>query len=69
MMSASETIKKIRISLLIDQDQFAKKVGISRQAISNYERGVRKPSLKNIRKMKDIADENGIEVKVEDFLD
>ena len=69
MMSASETVKKIRFGLFLNQEEFSKAVGVSKNAISYYERGVRNPSIKTIRKMKELAEKNGIEVKVEDFLD
>jgi predicted transcriptional regulator len=68
-MSASQTIKKIRLTLCLDQDEFAKLVGVTKSGISKYESGYRHPRMKTIRKMKQLAEENNIEVKVEDFLD
>lgn len=69
LMSASDTIKRIRINLCLEQKDFAQKIGVTVAAISNYERGIRRPRLPIIKKLKELADENNIPVKIEDFLD
>ncbi len=69
MMSASETIRKVRIYSHLDMDEFAKEVGINRSSISRYEKGSQKPRMSVIRKIMDIAKKNNIEVSIEDFLD
>ena len=68
MMSSAQTIKRIRINLCLEQDEFAQKLGITKSAICNYERGLRIPRLSIIRKMRDLAKENGMEFSVDDFL-
>lgn len=68
-MSSAATIKRIRINLCMGQDDFANLIGTTKQSISNYERGLRHPRLKTIKKIKELAEKHNIEVKVEDFLD
>lgn len=69
MMSAAGTIKRIRISLYLDQDGFADAIGTTKQTVSNYERGIRHPKIKTIKKIKELAEENNIDVNIEDFFD
>lgn len=68
MMSAAETIKRVRMNLLLQQEAFAELLDLTKQSISNYETGKRKPKLSVIRKIKELAKEHGIEVSVDDFL-
>lgn len=68
MMSTAETVKKIRINMCLEQDQFAQRIGVSKSAICNYERGIRTPRLSIIKKMRELAKENGMDFSVEDFL-
>lgn len=68
MMSASKTIKDMRIKLCLEQQKFADLLGITRVAICNYESGRRIPKLAIIRKMRALAKENGMDIPVEDFL-
>jgi transcriptional regulator with XRE-family HTH domain len=68
MMSSSTIIKKIRLNLCLEQEQFANILGISKSAIYNYEKGHRTPRLRIIKKLREIAKENGMEFSVEDFL-
>ena len=69
MMSASETIKNIRIHLLLSQTDFAEKLGVSRQIINNYEHRQRKPSLKFIKKLKEVAEQNNIPFNINDLIE
>ena len=68
MMSAGETIKRIRLSLCFDQQEFGKLIGVNKGSVCNYEKGVRLPRLPTIRKIMDVAKKNKIKVSVEDFL-
>lgn len=69
MMSASETIKKIRMRLGLEQTEFGDEIGVSGSTVSSWECGIRVPRIKTIRRMKELADKNNIKVKIEDFLD
>lgn len=68
-MSASETVKKIRITLCLEQTEFAEKLGVTAAAVCNYERGTRIPRFPIIKKMRKLAHENGLDFSVEEFLD
>jgi transcriptional regulator with XRE-family HTH domain len=67
-MSGAEIIKKIRISLGLEQGEFANKIGVSKSSICNYERGIRTPRFPIIRKIRELAKINGMEFSIEDFL-
>lgn len=68
MMSAAGTIKRIRLSLCLEQQEFAALIGVNKGSISNYENGIRFPRLPTVRKIIDVAKKNKIKVNVEDFL-
>ncbi len=68
MMPASSAVKKIRICVGLEQEEFAKLVGVSKAAISNYERGLRTPRFPIIKKMRELAKDAGLDVPVEEFL-
>ncbi len=61
-------VKVIRQKLLLTQIEFAQKLNISKQMISNYESGKYKPSMKMIKKLMELCRENGIEVNTDDFF-
>lgn len=61
-------VKMIRQKLLLTQAEFAKKLGLSKQMISNYENGLYSPSMNTIKKLVQIAAENNIEINIEDFF-
>ena len=44
----AERIKSIRFISGLSMDEFAEKVGVSKQAISKYERGLMKPRINNL---------------------
>lgn len=68
MLTAAETIKNIRYALCLEQQELAEKLGITMAAVSNYERGKRMPRIPIIRKLRDLAKANGIELSLEVFL-
>ena len=68
MASSADIIKKIRIHIGLEQGEFAEKLGISKAAVCNYEKGLRTPRFPIIRRMRELAKENGMEYTIEDFL-
>lgn len=58
-----ETIKKIRIKALMTRDEFAKSVGVSAAAITNWESGTHEISMRNWRKVLAFCQEKGIDVE------
>lgn len=67
-MSASEAVKKVRVNCYLTVDEFSKEIGISRHTVYNYERGLRKPKLDTIKKIRELAKKNGLDIPIEDFL-
>ena len=47
-MIINEMLKEIRENAGLSQEQFAKKLAISRQAVSKWERGVAMPDIENL---------------------
>ena len=68
MMSASETVKRIRNELNLDQQSFAEKLELSKTAIFNYEKGTRKPKRSVIFKIKELARLNDIDVTTDELM-
>lgn len=68
MMSAADTIKKIRINLYLERWEFAELLNITTSAVGYYETGKRIPKLSIVKKIQELAKKNGMEFTVEDFL-
>lgn len=68
MMSAAKTIRKIRLALCLEQSEFADQIKTSKQAVWQYEKGVRRPRFPTIRKILELAKKHKINAEVEDFL-
>ena len=47
-------IKALRLAIPEYQDEFAARLGVSRQTISDWETGRRTPSIENQRKLKEL---------------
>lgn len=62
-MSVAENIRNIRIEAGMSQKEWAKKIGIDPSSVCLYEKGDRFPSPKTIKKIIELAKENGIDVK------
>ena len=48
------SIKKLRINRGLTQKQLAELLGVKQQNISDWERGERSPSVKNLKKLSEI---------------
>ncbi len=68
-MNSMETVRKIRIAMCMEQVKLAKAIGVTKQTISNWERGRRAPTLSKIKALRDLCVKNKIEVPaIESFL-
>jgi predicted transcriptional regulator len=67
-MTASESFKKIRLELCLNQTELAKALALTVSSISCYERGTRSPSCATIRKAVEFAKKNKLKINYEDFL-
>lgn len=56
MEQFSEKIKQLRIERGLSQYEVARKLGLARTAIGNYEQGIREPSLNVLKKLCDFFD-------------
>ncbi len=68
-MKSAEMVKKIRLAFCLEQKEFGELMGISKQAIWQYERGMRRPRLQSVRKLLELAKKKKIKAEVEDFID
>ncbi len=48
-MSFAEDIKKIRLSAILTQEEFAKEVGVSFATVNRWETGKAKPTIKAMK--------------------
>ena len=64
----NEAIKNLRNELHLNKAELAVLVGVTRGMVHNYETGRRKPSLRVVRKMFELAKANKIKLLIEDFL-
>jgi transcriptional regulator with XRE-family HTH domain len=60
-MNLSNTINNLRLSLLESQLEFSKRLNVSPSIVSYWERGIRYPSMVNIRKLHKIAQDHNFE--------
>lgn len=67
-MTISEAIKKLRMALCLEQQEFGQLIGVTKSSVCNYEQGTRKPRLPIIRKMMELAKKNKVKMTLEDFL-
>ena len=62
-MKFNANLKRIRIEKGLTQTQLAEACGVTGQAISNYESGIREPSLKTLK-----MQANALDVSVDELL-
>ena len=55
-----QDIRSIRESLLLTQEEFAEKLGVSFETVNRWENGHTEPSMRIKRKIRDICKRNGI---------
>lgn len=59
-MNYSKKIKDLRESLLLTQEELAKKLGVSFATVNRWENGHYEPTMKTKRKLNKIINERGI---------
>lgn len=52
--------KEMRLSRGLSQEEFAKELGVCSQSVSNWETGIRKPSISTIKKLIEYCDKHKI---------
>jgi transcriptional regulator with XRE-family HTH domain len=68
MLNSAKIIREIRIQMCLEQEKFANLLGITKASVCNYEAGRNKPKLSVIKKIREVAKENGMDIPVKDFL-
>lgn len=56
-----EKIKQLRVKLYMTQREFAKEIGVHWVTVCQWEKEEKRPSLRNQKKMVELATKNGIE--------
>lgn len=68
-MTIAECIKNIRFTLGLNQTEFAASIDKDKTSISLYEAGKRKPGFPTIRKILELANSKGMDIKFTDLRD
>ncbi len=63
-MSFAEDIKKIRLSAILTQEEFAKEVGVSFATVNRWETGKSMPTLKAMKLIDEYCKKNSIDFNV-----
>jgi len=66
-MLFKDLIKTLRMTCLASQSELAKMLDIRQASISSYEMGKIKPNLITLKKVIDLANQKGIDVKYSDI--
>lgn len=61
-MFKPEDIKKIRLNLMLTQQEFAELLGVAYETVNRYENGKSNPTLKVQRKLAEVAIKNNINI-------
>lgn len=61
-------ITKVRKHLMLSKVEFAEILGVLRVSLQRWELGQTKPRMKIVRKIKEIANSNNIEVDLSDII-
>lgn len=67
-MAISQTIKNLRLSLGMEQIEFARLFNVAGGTVSNWESGRRVPRIPKLKKMVDIAKEHKLKLTMQDFF-
>ena len=59
-MSFAEDIKRIRLSAILTQEEFAKEVGVSFATVNRWETGKAKPTIKGMKLIDEYCKKNDI---------
>ncbi len=67
-MAVADGLKKLMKALHINQSELAGMSNITRSSITNYITGRRNPNCATVRRLVQIAKQNGLEMNFEDFI-
>ena len=67
-MSFAEDIKKLRLSAILTQEEFAKEVGVSFATVNRWETGKSKPTIKSMKLIDEYCKKNDIDFNIAEKL-
>ena len=67
-MSFAEDIKKLRLSAILTQEEFAKEVGGSFATVNRWETGKSKPTIKAMKLIDEYCKKNDIDFNIAEKL-
>ena len=67
-MSFAEDIKKLRLSAILTQEEFAKEVGVSFATVNRWETGKSKPTIKAMKLIDEYCKKNDIDLNIAENL-
>ena len=67
-MSFAEDIKKLRLSAILTQEEFAKEVGVSFATVNRWETGKSKPIIKAMKLIDEYCKKNDIDFNIAEKL-
>ena len=67
-MSFAEDIKKLRLSAILTQEEFAKEVGVSFAPVNRWETGKSKPTIKAMKLIDEYCKKNDIDFNIAEKL-
>lgn len=65
-MNYKESIKKLRLKMMLSQEEFAKEIGVSFATVNRRETGKFVPTFKVQRKLKPYFDKYNIDIEVDE---
>ena len=60
-MNYAKTIKKLRLKMMLTQEEFAKELGVSFETVNRWENSKCEPTMKLRRKLLSLAKDNGVD--------
>ena len=67
-MSFAEDIKKLRLSAILTQEEFAKEVGVSFATVNRWETGKSKPTIKAMKLIDEYCKKTDIDFNIAEKL-
>lgn len=68
-MSVSFSIKRLRKSLLLSQNDFAERIGVSYSAVNRWENEKAVPNYKALKKIEQFCRDNSIDFNLNNFME
>ena len=67
-MGFADDIKALRHQCLLNQEEFAKEIGVSHSAVNRWERGLTKPNFNAMKRIDEFCKVRSIDFKISESL-